>query len=273
MPNINLKTVLETQPNPSDSLYRKTFIVKDYQRGYRWSKSQIVCLLEDVRNFDTQNDKLKYCMQPLVVKKETCPLSNSANSLSNMLSHSSDAALSDVWELIDGQQRLTTIFDVFKQFFNYVRSLNKPVDYIGEMENLIQSYVSSKDEFINLLIKVPALFEYMKKNTYRIDSTRNKRIVLLSKEQLNAYYAEVYTYALKIKLEEEGYIVDYHYGRGYFNVPTSESYIENISAPNPSSVHYQNIKYENGRFTVDGMLLTDANGNEIGKVDDAIQVI
>lgn len=164
-------------------------------------------------------------------------------------------------------------FDVFKQFFNYVRSLNKPVDYIGEMENLIQSYVSSKDEFINLLIKVPALFEYMKKNTYRIDSTRNKRIVLLSKEQLNAYYAEVYTYALKIKLEEEGYIVDYHYGRGYFNVPTSESYIENISAPNPSSVHYQNIKYENGRFTVDGMLLTDANGNEIGKVDDAIQVI
>ena len=124
-----------------------------------------------------------------------------------------------------------------------------------------------------MLIKIPALFNYMKKNTYRIDATRNDRIVLLSKEQLNAYYAEVYTYALKIKLEEAGYVIDYHYGRGYFNVPTSEAYIENIIAPTSPSVHYQNIKYESGRFTVDGTVLTDANGNEVGKVDDAIQVI
>lgn len=141
MPNINLKTVLETQPNPSDSLYRKTFIVKDYQRGYRWSKSQIVCLLEDVRNFDTQNDKLKYCMQPLVVKKETCPLSNSANSLSNMLSHSSDAALSDVWELIDGQQRLTTILLILKECYSARTSANSlPYDIIYANKREIDDY-------------------------------------------------------------------------------------------------------------------------------------
>ena len=141
MPNINLKTVLETQSNPSDSLYKKTFIVKDYQRGYRWSKSQIVCLLEDVRNFDTQNDKLKYCMQPLVVKKEACPHFDSANKLSNMLSHSSDAAPSDVWELIDGQQRLTTVLLILKECYSARTSASSlPYDIIYANKREIDDY-------------------------------------------------------------------------------------------------------------------------------------
>ena len=63
------------------------FLVKSYQRGYRWSKDEVVRLLEDIK----QNENSNYCLQPIVVKKEN-----------------------DIYELIDGQQRLTTIFLIYQ---------------------------------------------------------------------------------------------------------------------------------------------------------------
>lgn len=61
------------------------FFVARYQRGYRWGRHEVECLLEDIwRNGDRD-----YCLQPVVVKRR-------------------DAA--DEWELVDGQQRLTTLF-------------------------------------------------------------------------------------------------------------------------------------------------------------------
>lgn len=78
--NINLDTKLvgEIEGN---------FLVKSYQRGYRWSKDEVVRLLEDIK----QNENNNYCLQPIVVKKEN-----------------------DYYELIDGQQRLTTIFLIYQ---------------------------------------------------------------------------------------------------------------------------------------------------------------
>lgn len=63
------------------------FRVPRYQRGYRWGEVEVTRLLNDVR--DSQGEP--YCLQPIVVKRE------------------GDAA----WELIDGQQRLTTLHLIF----------------------------------------------------------------------------------------------------------------------------------------------------------------
>lgn len=60
------------------------FVVPDYQRGYRWGTLDVERLLEDVKASGGQ----PYFLQPVVVKK-----------LKN-----------EKWELIDGQQRLTTLF-------------------------------------------------------------------------------------------------------------------------------------------------------------------
>ena len=68
---ISLKTVL---PDPKavnkskDDIYEYNFFIKDYQRGYRWEKKQITDLLQDIYDFDDNNKRLKYCLQPLVVK-------------------------------------------------------------------------------------------------------------------------------------------------------------------------------------------------------------
>ena len=66
-----------------------------YQRGYRWGKSEVRRLLDDVYNLSKYNERRKYCLQPIVVKK-----------------------IGDgEFELIDGQQRLTTIFLIYKYMF------------------------------------------------------------------------------------------------------------------------------------------------------------
>jgi hypothetical protein len=59
-----------------------SFVVPDYQRGFRWGVEEVTRLLEDIRDSDGN-----YYLQPVVVK-----------------------GLADSWELIDGQQRLTTLY-------------------------------------------------------------------------------------------------------------------------------------------------------------------
>lgn len=74
------------------------FLVPSYQRGYRWGKEEVKRLLDDVYNL-MDEDKTKpsknYCLQPIVVKKLD----------------------DDSFEVIDGQQRLTTIFIIYRYMY------------------------------------------------------------------------------------------------------------------------------------------------------------
>lgn len=69
------------------------FYVPDYQRGYRWGKTEVVALLNDVYEYGGKPKKAEnesYCLQPVVVRN-----------------------LGDKYELIDGQQRLTTLYLIY----------------------------------------------------------------------------------------------------------------------------------------------------------------
>lgn len=64
------------------------FYIPAYQRGYRWQKEHVQMLLNDIWENKDQN----YCLQPVVVKK-----------------------IDDItYELIDGQQRTTTLYLILK---------------------------------------------------------------------------------------------------------------------------------------------------------------
>lgn len=65
------------------------FVVKDYQRGYKWTIQQVLDLLEDVNGFNPESDGF-YCLQPLA-----------------LMSLSQEE---EKFEVIDGQQRLSTIY-------------------------------------------------------------------------------------------------------------------------------------------------------------------
>lgn len=87
MEQLNTSIILETK---SVSEISGKFFVPAYQRGYRWGK-EATRLLEDIMEIDEKSD-YRYCLQPIVVKKR------------------SDGS----YELIDGQQRLTTLFLIYK---------------------------------------------------------------------------------------------------------------------------------------------------------------
>lgn len=92
-----------------------TFYVPSYQRGYRWGEDEVLRLLNDVY----ENGKKNYCLQPIVVRKF-------ANS----------------YELIDGQQRLTTLYLIYR----YMKNVNP---FFGEPAfNLIYETRENSEEFL-----------------------------------------------------------------------------------------------------------------------------
>ena len=64
------------------------FFVPAYQRGYRWTEHEVRQLLDDIR----ESNGGTYYLQPVVVK----------------------ARADGSWELVDGQQRLTTLYLIFQ---------------------------------------------------------------------------------------------------------------------------------------------------------------
>lgn len=104
-------------------LMNNNFYIPDYQRGYRWTEIEVKKLLEDLEDYferfskDPKNNDF-YCMQPLVVyfnKNE------------------------NAWEVIDGQQRLTTMYLILKQQQTFLEQV-----YPG-MELFELSYQSRPD--------------------------------------------------------------------------------------------------------------------------------
>lgn len=90
-----------SKPVPIVALLDMKFNIPTYQRGYRWTETHVNDLLTDIQNFiDSFNGKGIgtddfYSLQPIVVK-----WNNEKGK----------------WNLIDGQQRMTTIFLVIKYF-------------------------------------------------------------------------------------------------------------------------------------------------------------
>ena len=76
-----------------ENLMSYSFFIPDYQRGYRWKKEQVEELLTDLWEFHEKIIKDQapseiYCLQPLVIQKKD----------------------DGKWHVIDGQQRLTTLY-------------------------------------------------------------------------------------------------------------------------------------------------------------------
>lgn len=103
--NIELKSVSE--------LLGMKFFIPSYQRGYRWTEQQVKDMLKDIWEFSQKQKSEFYCLQPLVVKRKDDDLLSSIKAATSI--EEVETLLKGSWEVIDGQQRLTTIFIILSE--------------------------------------------------------------------------------------------------------------------------------------------------------------
>ena len=119
----------ELSLKPINDLLAEKFIIPSYQRGYRWSKRQVKDLLNDIVDFqkgsESKNKESFYCLQPIVVRN-----TNTNNE----------------WEVIDGQQRLTTIYLILKYLEDVLKFYKKqPYSLRYETRKNSDSFLQSID--------------------------------------------------------------------------------------------------------------------------------
>lgn len=143
--NIALKSVKE--------LLGMSFFIPSYQRGYRWTEQQVKDLLDDILEFSNKEKQGYefYCLQPLVVKRkvvEVLERIKQAKSIEEV-----EALIKKgPWEVIDGQQRLTTIYILLSYLFpdqdkKYVLSYETRKNFVDFL-NII---VATNDNFNKLI--------------------------------------------------------------------------------------------------------------------------
>lgn len=146
---------------PINDLLDKEFYIPAYQRGYRWTKRQVTDLLDDIKEFQQQvenstNAKDKfYCLQPIVVKEH-----------------------GDKWEIVDGQQRLTTIHIILtclKEILplvgksRYQISYETRTDSSDFLANINEDQAEDNIDFFHIVEAKKAVDEWFKdKGNYRI---------------------------------------------------------------------------------------------------------
>lgn len=121
-------------------LFGLRFFIPAYQRGYRWTREQVTALLDDILEFvqraaeDTDAGSF-YCLQPIVVRQGTDDRGT-------------------YYEVIDGQQRLTTLYIILKYFQLQPEFLNYNISelYTLEYETRKQGAYDSK-QFLQRLGK------------------------------------------------------------------------------------------------------------------------
>ncbi|MGB1315215.1 MAG: DUF262 domain-containing protein [Chitinophagales bacterium] len=168
------------------------FYIPNYQRGYRWDSDNVNFLLNDIYD----NGEKNYSLQPIVVKKME----------------------ENKYELIDGQQRLTTLYLIFKymktnlpnielKFFmdyqtrtkstNFLENLNeKEAEDNIDFHHIYNAYKTIEDWFTNkdiddddtsddTMVKCMNIYRYLNLKVsviwYQVNSTIKDEVALFTR--------------------------------------------------------------------------------------------
>lgn len=135
---IELRTVTE--------LCGMNFCIPNYQRGYRWTEQQVRDLLNDIYEFNSDNSF--YCLQPLVVKRQEKDLFKKIKEEAKDINDVYDY-LKGTWEVIDGQQRLTTIYILMRCLGITDKHYTLKYETRGKSEEFLKGNLEANEENID----------------------------------------------------------------------------------------------------------------------------
>ena len=142
-------------------LMGKNFFIPDYQRGYRWEKIHIFQLLSDIWDFSNNSSGEFYCLQPIVVKE--C-----SDEVRKKYILNSEYDDNRWFEVIDGQQRLTTI--------RLIIQMNNLISPISKVKNCFNLYYETRPELKDIF------------NNLRISNKDDEIEVKIDKFSIDSYY-------------------------------------------------------------------------------------
>ena len=126
---------------------KNNFYIASYQRGYRWGEDEVKALLDDIYEVYKKDDsEQKYCLQPLVVKRRRNCESSALLENAGVKEMENEE---DCYELLDGQQRLTTLWLILSKlsqgiqsyqiYYELFRKIDK--DFIEKASEIIENWI------------------------------------------------------------------------------------------------------------------------------------
>ena len=155
---LTLKKVRDICGDDNNNFY---FYIANYQRGYRWGKDEVEALLDDIYKVYLQGDKAsEYCLQPLVVKKrDNAMYTKKLGELDESGEIENFKGIGQAcYELLDGQQRLTTLWLILntlneqsplERMYSIYYELVRKVDenFICKAKDTIKCWFDCHEEF------------------------------------------------------------------------------------------------------------------------------
>lgn len=189
MNTLELKSIAELQ--------NLAFYIPDYQRGYRWTQRQVDDLLNDIFEFSQKDNAGIYCLQPLVVVKRS-----SDGQLLDKVHAAKDLdevkrIMNGQWEVVDGQQRLTTIrliLEVLGQSRFYDIEYETRENSAAFLNRITDTEAETNIDFHHIYQAVTVIRQWLKEKTdeKKIDEEKKKLFqnILLNRVKFIWYETE-----------------------------------------------------------------------------------
>ena len=134
--NVNKQTVLQLLTSGQEI----PFVIPEYQRPYSWTEDEICTLFDDLWNFsierNQENGAKSYFLGCVVSYKEN-----------------------DERQIIDGQQRITSLFLLLRAIFNRLENVEAKTDKVSHFIGEIEPALWKKDEMTGKVDKTQMLLK------------------------------------------------------------------------------------------------------------------